>query len=77
MEGVHKASWTTETDWPDGGADTGTALCLQGVVTDVQLKRAGPGRPFVVVKIAPPTPEKPRYFQDGKRPVIPPFPRAT
>ncbi len=40
--------------WPDGITEAGPALCLQGVVTDVQLKRAGPGRPFVVVTIAPP-----------------------
>ena len=40
--------------WPDGITEAGPALCLQGVVTDVQLKRAGPGRPFVVVTLAPP-----------------------
>ena len=40
--------------WPDGVAGAGDALCLQGIVTDVQLKRAGPGRPFVVVTVAPP-----------------------
>ena len=42
--------------WPDGVAETGPAVCLQGIVTDVQLKRAGPGRPFVVVTLAPPGP---------------------
>ena len=40
--------------WPDGVVEAGESLCLQGVVTDVQLKRAGPGRPFVVVTVAPP-----------------------
>ena len=40
--------------WPDGITEAGPALCLQGVITDVQLKRAGPGRPFVVVTLAPP-----------------------
>ncbi len=39
--------------WPDGVAEAGTALCLQGIITDVQVKRAGPGRPFVVVTVAP------------------------
>ena len=43
--------------WPDGVAEAGDALCLQGVVTDVQLKRAGPGRAFVVVTVAPPEKE--------------------
>ncbi len=40
--------------WPDAFADSGPPLCLHGVVTDVQLKRAGPGRPFAVVTLAPP-----------------------
>lgn len=40
--------------WPDSSLPPGTALCLQGVVTDVQLKRAGPGKPFVVVTLTPP-----------------------
>ena len=46
--------------WPDGGEEAGAALCLRGVVTDVQLKRAGPGRPYVMVTVAPPDP-----FQDA------------
>ena len=45
--------------WPDDMAVAGNALCLQGVITDVQLKRAGPGRPFVVVTVAPPDMDSP------------------
>jgi len=45
---------TTFDGWPDGASEIPTALCLKGVVTDVQLKRAGPGRPFVIVTVSPP-----------------------
>lgn len=40
--------------WPDGAAEVTEPLCLRGVVTDAQLKRSGPGRPFVVVTLSPP-----------------------
>jgi ATP-dependent DNA helicase RecG len=44
--------------WPDGVAETGPAVCLHGIVSDVQVKRAGPGRPFVVVTMVPPGTEE-------------------
>ena len=40
--------------WPDGVAELAPAVCLHGVVSDVQVKRAGRGRPFVVVSMVPP-----------------------
>ncbi len=40
--------------WPDALDASGPALCLQGLVTDVQVKRLGPGRPVAVVTLAPP-----------------------
>lgn len=43
--------------WPDGIGEAGEALCLHGIVTDVQVKRAGPGRAYVVVTLAPPSRE--------------------
>ncbi|MDB6133860.1 MAG: recG [Verrucomicrobiales bacterium] len=40
--------------WPDRVEDEQTALCLRGVVSDVQLKRSGPRRSFVVLTLSPP-----------------------
>ena len=40
--------------WPDGASEIPAALCLKGVVTDVQKKLAGRGRPYVVVTVSPP-----------------------
>ncbi len=43
--------------WPDGSAAVPAAVCLQGIVTDVQVKRHGRGRAVVVVTVGPPVPE--------------------
>lgn len=43
--------------WPDGSEEGPEALCLQGVVIDVQVKRQGRGRAMVNVTVGPPREE--------------------